>query len=353
MASKSEKRLERAEKVRVRRKWHWGTFGHFVTVLFTLIITVVVIVVMVCGQFFLGPSQAASDAMVQTLHQSSALKFVPYLYLYEHVSEALTRSEVVSNEEVTDTSLITVKARTPKNYDAADEIEEFDENGLRLEEVKGATYHGYMLIVEDPSRVTVGVSSKGFSSSKPGKYVDEIMASYNALAGMNAGAFSDSGGSGNGGTPMGMVYSEGKRYCGYNSDYKVMAGFDENDILHVGAFTTAQCDEMGIRDASAFGPALIVNGVPSVAEDKGLNPRTAIGQRADGAVLMLVIDGRQANSLGATIADLINIMSDYGAINACNMDGGSSTCMYMYGKKINDGMTISVGRHLPTAWIVK
>ena len=96
-----------------------------------------------------------------------------------------------------------------------------------------------------------------------------------------------------------------------------------------------------------------MNGEPAVANDKGLNPRSAIGQRADGAVLMLVIDGRQANSLGATLSDVIEVMLDFGAVNACNMDGGSSTIMYYGDKKINDGMTITVSRRMPTAWIVK
>ena len=59
----------------------------------------------------------------------------------------------------------------------------------------------------------------------------------------------------------------------------------------------------------------------------GWNPRTAIGQRADGAVIFVCIDGRQAGSVGGTYADVINIMQEYGAINACNMDGGSSTVM--------------------------
>ena len=60
----------------------------------------------------------------------------------------------------------------------------------------------------------------------------------------------------------------------------------------------------------------------------GKNPRTAIGQRADGAVLFLVTDGRGASGhLGATASDLIGIMQEYGAVNAANLDGGSSSSM--------------------------
>ena len=59
----------------------------------------------------------------------------------------------------------------------------------------------------------------------------------------------------------------------------------------------------------------------------GVNPRTAIGQRADGAVIFVCIDGRQASSLGGTYADIIDVMVEFGAVNACNLDGGSSTVM--------------------------
>ena len=94
--------------------------------------------------------------------------------------------------------------------------------------------------------------------------------------------------------------------------------------------TAAQAQELNIRDGCCFGPVLIING--SINEDvynanSGYNPRTAIGQRADGSVIFLCIDGRQAGSLGGTYADIINIMVEFGAVNACNLDGGSSTVM--------------------------
>ena len=60
----------------------------------------------------------------------------------------------------------------------------------------------------------------------------------------------------------------------------------------------------------------------------GTAQRTAIGQRADGAVILLVTDGRTASSLGATHNDVIDIMVSYGAITAAMLDGGSSSLMY-------------------------
>lgn len=81
-----------------------------------------------------------------------------------------------------------------------------------------------------------------------------------------------------------------------------IVGFDTNDQLVVGTMTGRECLERGIRDAVSFGPTFIVNGkaLDVAGSGGGLNPRTVLGQRADGAVLMLVIDGLQAHSIGAT-----------------------------------------------------
>lgn len=349
--------MEKREKRRVRRAWHWGTFRHVLLVLLTLILAIVTIVVMVVGQFLRGPSPTASDLVVQTLMESSALKFVPYLFLFEKTDEAIQRNTLVVPEEATDASLVTVRAHSFADETGdAETGEVFDKNGVRIEEVVGPTYRGYMMIVRDPAQVIVGVSHNPFSKAHAGKKVNDIIASYDAVGGINAGAFYDANGTGNGGEPLGLVYSEGKRLNrADNGAYKTVVGFDKENILRVGTYTSDDAEKIGLRDAVAFGPALIVNGKAATIKgnSSGLNPRTAIGQRSDGAVLLLAIDGRQANSFGASYADLIKVMQDYGAVNACNLDGGSSTVMYYEGEQKNDGMAISASRRLPTAWIVK
>ena len=84
----------------------------------------------------------------------------------------------------------------------------------------------------------------------------------------------------------------------------------------------------------------------------GVNPRTAIGQRSDGAVLLLVIDGRQVISMGATYQDLVDIFLEYGAVNACNLDGGSSTLMWFDGGYVNNCASVVGIRPVPTTFIV-
>ncbi|MBE5792390.1 MAG: phosphodiester glycosidase family protein [Clostridiales bacterium] len=339
---------------RIRRKWHFGTIRHFFLVVFTLILSVALALLMLSYQIFVGPSRAGSDLLIQTLMESSAMKFYPYLFLRdEQVEAALERNRVITSDEATDVSLITIRSRN--SMTDLDQTTEEPLKDIEIREIHGSTYKGYMMIVADPSRVSVGVCRYPFNNDLPGLRVDEIINNYGGIAGINGGAFSDSSGRGNGGQPLGMVYSDGQQLRRPDGAYKTVVGFDQNDILHVGEFTEAQAKEIGLRDAVAFGPALVVNGQPSVVSGKGsgLNPRSAIGQRADGAVLLLCIDGRQANSLGASYEDLIEIMLEFGAVNACNLDGGSSTAMFYQGEQINDGLAITGSRALPTAWIVK
>lgn len=88
----------------------------------------------------------------------------------------------------------------------------------------------------------------------------------------------------------------------------------------------------------------------------GANPRTAVGQCADGTVLILVTDGRgMAGHLGATGQDLINIFLEYGAVNAANLDGGSSSALYYEGEyQITSSYLPNAdeSRKLPTAFVV-
>ena len=130
-----------------------------------------------------------------------------------------------------------------------------------------------------------------------------------------------------------------------------------NELIEMGSLIE-QAIEMGMRDcisiSNSIGPFLIINGEAQDVSGVGggINPRTAIGQRADGSVILLVVDGRQANSLGATFADLLYIMQEYGAVNASTMDGGTSTQMYYDGEVINKPYSPTGPRQCPTAFLV-
>ncbi|MDR3584415.1 MAG: phosphodiester glycosidase family protein, partial [Desulfosporosinus sp.] len=116
-----------------------------------------------------------------------------------------------------------------------------------------------------------------------------------------------------------------------------------------------QLGENHIREAVTFGPNLIVDGRPVISGDGGwgIAPRTGIGQMADGTVIFVVIDGRQPTwSIGATLRDLMNVFNDYHAVNAVNLDGGSSSELIYNGKVANKLWDIFGERYIPTGFIV-
>ena len=180
-----------------------------------------------------------------------------------------------------------------------------------------------------------------------------------ALIAINGGGFEDAGGKSNGSTPVGITFSGGKLITSKSySGQGGLIGFSKENKLVVGKMTVAKAKELNIRDAVTFGPFLIINGkAVNVSGNGGWGtaPRTAIGQRQDGIVLFLVVDGRTVTRPGATINDLIEIMQRYGAYNAANLDGGTSTAMVVNNEVINDPVDRSGThrtRYISTAFIL-
>lgn len=342
---------DRQERQRLKKLWRRRRFAFILSMLGRFFIFVLIAAVILVNRLFLGPSETVSNMLTMTLLETSAMKFVPRMFMRQSEVDAVVKSTLlVEPEFATDTNLIQIGK--PLSESTSSEALPEDDAPIEILPVSGSTYKGYLMIVKDPSRVFVGVTNPEFSTSGMG--IDELCEKYDAMAGVNASGFQDVNGRGNGGTPIGMVISEGKILR--KSDGKTtIAAFDKDNILHVGKFTDEEAVSLNLRDGAGWGPALIINGVAAeVGSTKtGLNPRTAIGQRADGAVLLLVIDGRHPTSLGAGYTDLIEVMLKNGAVNACNLDGGTSSIMYYEGERISSIENIALSRSLPTAFLVK
>lgn len=290
-----------------------------------------------------GPSLQARDLFVTTVMETSAAKFLARMYFSEaEIAAIQAQNAVIEPEEVTEPDSEFVPAETPAARDA-----------IEIQDVTGATFKGKMMIVHDPSRVSVGTLPA--YDGRPGKTLDALVKDNGAVAGINAGGFSDTGGMGNGGIPLGIVIHESRLMAGSAGTVSTVIGFDEKNRLIVGRMSGKEALERKLRDAVSFGPIYVVNGeaVPVAGTGGGLNPRTAIGQRADGAVLLLVIDGRQSHSLGASYKDCQQVMLDFGAVNAANLDGGSSTLMIYQGEHVNHCATLYGSRDMPTSFIVR
>ncbi len=313
--------------------------------IFTPIIAVLIVFFSAASVIFYGPSATARDLAVVTAMETSAGKIIPQIFFSnDQIEDIMAKNAPVQTDEVTDQDLVNVP--DDKTDEQKEEIE--------IIEVAGPTFTGKMMIIHDPSRVVVGTPPK-YGRDLSGLRVEDMVEREGGIAGVNAGGFADDGGIGNGGTPLGIVIKDGELIWGSNNTVSSVIGFDENNKLIVGNMPASQALEMGVRDAVSFGPVFIVNGerVEVQGTGGGLNPRTVIGQREDGAVLLLAIDGRQAHSIGATLEDCIDVMDDFGAINAANLDGGSSTIMYYKGEVINQCASLYGSRAMATSFIVK
>lgn len=230
-----------------------------------------------------------------------------------------------------------------------------ENEGITVTPVIGPTFTGFMMVVEDPSRVFVGTIPR-FRTSSGGLHLDEIVKNHDALGGINGGGFDE--GTGGSSRPFGIVYSMGERKQDHMPNYfltKVLIGFDQNNKLHVGTYTIKEAEQLNLRDALGFGPALIIDGKAQETGDtrNELSSRTAIGQDADGRVLMLVTRGRQPDSLGANMKDLIKIMQEFGAVNAGNLDGGNSTAMYLNENIVYSAFRLESSRTLPAGFLIR
>lgn len=220
---------------------------------------------------------------------------------------------------------------TIKKWDATVEIK--NENYVLIsQKVNGQD--AYVVLCLDPSKVVLGYSTK--LSSGAGEYVTKQAERKDALLGMNAAGFYDPDSSSAGGNPMGLTISQGKVISNDKSSYRYdggLIGFDsDNKFVMIKQISASEALGRGIRDAVTWGPYLVVNGKSLLVKGTGgmgYAARTAIGQRADGVVIFLVVDSNASRSKGATMLDLAEIMVDYGAINAANLDGGTSSVLAM------------------------
>ena len=306
----------------------------------------------ICSFLFLlyGPISSFRDwlittAMTTMTHQYLATTF----YTDDVINYVLSKNKVIEVDGSSNPDLISTdssKATTYKNQYEREILErDKDNNDYKIIEISGKGYSGYLVAVYDPSRIHTVVTAKLGTS---GQYLTKMAQDHDALIAINGGGFDDPNFNSTGGSPLGITVSDGKyvtskSYAGSGG----VIGFDEDNKLVLGKMTIAQAKKAGIRDCVTFGPFLIVDGTPSKVLGNGgwgSAPRTVIGQRQDGIVLFLVIDGRTTTKPGADMDDLIEIMKNYGAYNAANLDGGTSSVLVVNGTIVNDPID-STGAH--------
>ncbi len=348
-------------------------------VLIFLLVTVVAIAAtlyfamrLICSDI----SPAAKSTFVTTILETGQMKFLASWYLSsDEIQEIVNKNSMKEMTDDVDPGIIKIDVdkTDTKDPDKKGDEPEKDIEIITIPADNGRLFEAQLMIVKDPSKVSLATIKEW---REYGETLDKIVESAGAIGGINGGIYYSSGNKG--GRPLGVVVSGGVIKYNKPESYKglVLIGLTEDNILQIIDIDGKSAKEVEqiikeykIRDATTFQEEssdinnhfvkLIINGQARELNGagSGLNPRTAIGQRADGALLLLVTDGRGSSGhLGASASDLINIMKEYGAVNAANLDGGSSSCMYYKGEYLRPSVTLyysSTSWRLPFAFVVK
>ncbi len=311
----------------------------------TIIISVIISIYAIgCSSFLFllyGPydnfrTWLITTAMATMNHQH----YCKWFYSDDAINKVLGENYVAEGTDSTDPSLITFDKTTEYANEYEREILEHDEDDLykiiRFE-VNGCD--AYLAAIYDASKVSVGVSKL---LGRSGQYIYDMAKEQDAVLAINGGGFYDPGYNSNGANPLGITISDGEIITddAYSSNNGGLIGFTwNNELVLLRNVTGKDALNKGVRDAVTMGPFLIVNGEMADIRGNGgwgYAARTAIGQRADGIVLMLVVDSNEFRTKGASMKDLAEIMERYGAINAANLDGGTSSAIVENGELIND-----------------
>ena len=329
--------------------------NRFLRIFIILVCTFIAIVLFL----LYGPFSFFRDWYITSAMTTMNHKYLAYIfYSDEMIEEVLSKNLIYESDDITDLNLINFEEKTHYENEYEKQILERDENNndYKIIEIKGNGYKGYLVAIYEPSRVKTVVTK---NLGKKGQYLTELAKENNALIAINGGGFSDPNFEGTGGTPLGITVANG-RYITSESYYGSggLIGFTEDNKLVLGKLTKNQAKTYDIRDGVTFGPFLINNGEPSIVKGNGgwgTAPRTAIGQREDGIVLFLVLDGRTLTNPGANMLDIIEIMERYGAVTAANLDGGTSTALVVDGTIVNTPINSSgknETRPISTAFIL-
>ena len=309
---------------------------------------------------FYGPWPGFRNFWITTSMTTMSHRYLAEMFYTDEIIEKVLVENSIISTDITDPNMVKFRKQTTTLYkdEYEKEILDHDEDDIyKVINVKGLGYYGYLVAIYDPSRVELATTKY---LGETGEDIITVSKREKAIIAMNGGGFYDPDWNSNGALPHGVVIKNGKVISEFvsgavNGGY---IGFDNQNRLILGKMTKEKALEMNFRDAIEFGPFLIVNGKRSFIKGNGgwgVAPRSVIGQREDGIVLFLVINGRIPSSIGADMNDLCDIMENYGAINAANLDGGASSELVINHKIVNkpvaggkDGL-----RYLPTFWVVK
>jgi len=344
--SKKEKKAKKTKKTKKQRK------VRKTTILF------IILDILVAGCFFLvyGPYAGFRNLIISTAMGTKSHQYIAYTFWSDKViQDVLSKGAYIPINEAVDLDQIVIdtapKDEYENEYDEAILTRDPGNEDYKYMKVKVGKYDAHLVAIYDPSKVEL-IHSQSFNTGKGQERIKDMCERMGGVVCINGGMFVDYGYGSD--VPMGYLIKDGKVIWSDHSGPADLIGFNnDNKLLLVNA-SGEDAINMGMRDALEFGPFLIVNGKPLEFVDAtvgGYNraARVAIAQRKDGVVLFLVTEGTHA--AGPNMLEVIETLQLYGAYNAANLDGGTSSQLAINGQIINSpkniyGQTVTGGRRV-------
>lgn len=302
---------------------------------------------------------------VRNMYVNTAMKtmhhqyFANIFYNQKTIEKIMASNYFISFEEDADTDAIVIDTKEKSKYKDKYEEElytrENPDDDYKVINLKVGNSNGYLVAIYKPEKVRL-ISTKEFNVGGKGERITTMCERYGGSVCINGGGFQDSGYGSD--IPTGVVIQDGEITWGADTVDTArdnIIGLTKDGKLKLMTNATAnEALKKNINDAMVFGPFLIVNGKPLeiVGDPWGYAPRVAIGQTKSGIILFLVVDGENYIN-GASLQDMVDILTRYGAYNAANLDGGQSSSLSINGKLYNNPPAAAKrqgGRYVVTGW---
>ena len=326
----------------------------------TILFIILDLIAVWCFFMMYGPWDKVRNMYVNTAMKTMHHQyFANIFYNQKTIDKIMASNYFVSFEEDANTDAIVIDTKEKSKYKDKYEEElytrENPDDDYKVIDLKVGNSNGYLVAIYKPEKVRL-ISTKEFNVGGKGERIITMCERYGGSVCINGGGFQDSGYGSD--IPIGVVIQDGEITWGADTADTTrdnIIGITKDGKLKLMTNATAnEALKANINDAMVFGPFLIVNGKPLeiVGDPWGYAPRVAIGQTKSGIILFLVVDGENYIN-GASLQDMVDVLTRYGAYNAANLDGGQSSSLSINGKLYNNPPAAAKkqgGRYVVTGW---
>ena len=328
----------------------------------TIVFIVLDVLAAICFFVVYSPIfETLQNTIISTAHVTKTHGYIAHVfYSDERINKVVALNTVPKIDAKIDLNQVVIDTKPKESYD-----NEYDEAILTRDagnedykymKIKVSKFDAHLVAIYDPSKVKLIHGKKFNTKDKSGKEtVLQMTKRMGAVIGINGGGFVDYGYGSD--IPIGYVIKDGKVIWSPSKKKMDLIGMTKDNKLLLVNATGEEAVEMGMRDGLQFGPFLMVNGEKPKFKDSagGFSraARVAIAQRKDGIILFLVTEGTHTN--GPNMKEVVDTLEKYGAYNAANLDGGTSSQLVIKGKLINHpknimGQSVNGGRGIVTGW---